>query len=114
LFESTWDPASVAWTTGVAPANPEFTSNGSYVTYATGTSSDGLTLFFFDGSMGQVRAAWRDTLASPFAKFVTQAYMGTMDGAPTQGFLEATPNYRCDTLYFRSNTSSGNGAFVAQ
>jgi len=113
LFESTWDPANGAWTTGVALPNPEFASSNSYVTYATGASSDGLTLFFFDGSTGQERAAWRDTVASPFGKFVTLGGTGT-DGAPSQSFLDGTPNSRCDTLYFRGSTSSGNGAFVAQ
>ena len=113
LFESTWDPASSAWTTGAALPNAEFASTTSYATYATGASSDGLTLFFLDGSLGQERAAWRGTLASPFDKFVTLAGAG-LDGAPAQSFLEATPNFRCDTLYFRGSASNGNGAFVAQ
>jgi hypothetical protein len=106
LYESKWDAPSGSWTTGVALANPAFASpNATSTTYATGASSDGRTLFFYDGTTGQERAAWRDTVSSPFAQFVNLA-----------GISEAAPNFRCDTLYFQGTDadSGGAGVLIAQ
>jgi hypothetical protein len=104
LYESTWDTPQHAWTAGVALPNPELASTAATLRRrATGASSDGRTLFFFDETTGQERAAWRDTTQSPFVEFMT-----------VPGIAEAAPNYLCDTLYFQATDSSGAGAFIAQ
>jgi hypothetical protein len=104
LYESRWDGQRGAWTTGVALPNAELASAGPAMeTYATGGSADGRTLFFHDGTTGLERAAWRDSPASPFVQFVD-----------VPGMSEATPNLRCDTLYFQGTDSAGSGAFIAQ
>jgi hypothetical protein len=107
LFESDWDAAARAWTTGVPPANPELASTSATARRrATGGSADGLTLFFFDERTGVERAAWRDARSSPFVMFVD-----------VPGMTEAAPNYRCDTLYFQERATDSSptaGAAIAQ
>jgi hypothetical protein len=104
LYESRWDALQRAWTTGVALPNPELAiTSATRRRRATGASSDGRTLFFFDEATGQERAAWRDTTTSPFVQFL---------GIP--GLSEAAPNYLCDTLYFQGTDSADGGAFIAQ
>jgi len=104
LYESTWDVASKEWLMGVPLPNAEFASSLTSIAYATGASSDGLTLFFRDGATGNERAAWRDTVASPFTRFV--------DMTPVP---EAAPNFLCTTLYFQgSGDAGGAAAFIAQ
>ena len=107
LFESDWDAAAHAWTTGVAPTNPELASTSATARRrATGGSADGLTLFFYDERAAVERAAWRVGRSSPFVTFVD---------AP--GMTEAAPNYRCDTLYFQeraTDSSATAGAAIAQ
>jgi hypothetical protein len=103
LFESRWDVASGEWTTGVALPNADFASGLASATYATGASSDGLTLFFRDAT-GVERAAWRDAVTSPFTRFAD------MSAVP-----EAAPNFLCTTLYFQGGVDAGvAGAFIAQ
>jgi hypothetical protein len=105
LYESTWDPPTHAWTTGVALLNSAPDAGATLRRRATAASSDGRTLFFFDEAIGQQRAAWRETPASPFVQFVNLT-----------GLSEATPNYLCNTLYFRGvDSDSGTaGPFIAQ
>ncbi len=104
LYESKWDVQADAWATGVPLANPELSSaNGAAPTYATGASSDALTLFFHDGVSGLERAAWRDSATSAFSRFTDIATIG-----------EAAPNDRCDTLYYQGTDPGDGGAFIAQ
>ncbi len=104
LYESKWDAPADAWSIGVALTSPELSSaDGGTPTYATGASSDALTLFFHDGASAHQRAAWRDTPTSPFVRFTD-----------LPGIFEAAPNYRCDALYFQGTDSGGAGAFIAQ
>lgn len=104
LYESEWDVQADAWTTGVPLANPELSSTSvAGQTYATGASSDSLTLFFHDGVTGLERAAWRDSATSAFAHFTDISAIG-----------EAAPNYRCDTLYYQGTDPADAGAFIAQ
>lgn len=104
LYESTFDAQSREWTTGVALA--AFASGATSTTYATGASSDGLTLFFYDGAMAQERAAWRDTVTSPFTLFAD------MPSVP-----QSAPNFLCTTLYIQTSDpadAGDDGAFIAQ
>jgi hypothetical protein len=100
LYESKWDSLQHTWTAGVALANPDLAIVTPTVRRRpTGASSDGRTLFFFDETTGQERAAWRDAPTSPFVQFMN-----------ITGIAEAAPNDRCDTLYFQSENSEAGGA----
>ena len=110
LYETKWDAQTGAWSTGAVLPNPQFlstdaTGTAASTTFATGLSSDGLTLFFHSAATGQERAAWRSTTASAFTQFVDVV-----------GFADAVPNFLCNTLYF-AGTDADSGtpaAFVAQ
>jgi hypothetical protein len=102
LYESTWDAAAHEWTTGVALPNQEFSPTATARRRATGASSDGRTLFFYDETVPTQRAAWRDAVGAPFTQF-----------ADLPGLAEAAPNHLCDTLYFQGADSVGPGLFVA-
>jgi hypothetical protein len=95
------------WTTGKALPNAEFASTSATARRrATGASADGRTLFFYDEVAGKERAAWRDSIASPFVTFVDMP-----------GMTEAAPNHRCDTLYFQDkvlDSSASGAAAIAQ
>jgi len=98
LFESRWDPSKRAWQSGTGLSNPELASaDAMHRRRPTGASSDGLTLFFFDETSQTERAAWRPSVASPFANFVDLS------------FAEAAPNYLCDSLYYQDDESAPTG-----
>jgi hypothetical protein len=100
LYESRWDASRGAWTTGNALSNPELASaSATSRRRPTGASSDGRTLFFYDEVGGQERAAWRDSVSSPFVMFVD-----------TPGMTDAAPNHRCDTLYFLEKAGDGSAS----
>jgi hypothetical protein len=103
LFESKWDDASHAWATG-SPALPASGLPGpTAIMRATGASSDGLTLFFYDNGAMKERAAWRLTPTSAFNQFEDEV-----------AIPDAVPNFGCTTVYFQSIDTNGEGAFVAQ
>jgi hypothetical protein len=103
LFESKWDDTSHAWAAG-SPALPASGLPGPMpLMRATGASSDGRTLFYYDVGAGKERGAWRDTPASAFNQLVDEV-----------AIPEAVPNLRCTTIYFQSIDTNGAGAFVAQ
>lgn len=95
LNESTWNTAEKAWNTGYPISGPEFAiASGSQTRRPTGTSGDGLTLFFFDEVAGNERAAWRES-ASPMSEFTL--FVDLPD------FPEAAPGGSCHTLYFQGS-----------
>jgi len=97
LFESRWQMQDHAWSVPTSPAQPELiSSDAPHPRRPTGTSADGLTLFFFDGVVNRERAAWRDTLASEFSSF-----------EDVGAFPDAVPDARCTTLYFQTDPASG-------
>jgi hypothetical protein len=103
LLESRWSPSAHAWMAPAGLSGPGLTSaDATHRHRPTGASSDGLTLFFFDETVNQERAAWRDSISSPFTQFVDV-------GAP-----EAAPNKQCSTLYFQgTNEEAGTTAIFA-
>jgi hypothetical protein len=93
LNESTWNTAEKAWNTGYPLAGAQFASaSGTQTRRPTGTSGDGLTLFFFDEVAGNERAAWRES-PSPMSEFTL--FVDLPD------FPEAAPGGSCHTLYFQ-------------
>ncbi|MBV9948203.1 MAG: hypothetical protein JOZ69_15230 [Myxococcales bacterium] len=103
LFESRWDDQAHVWSAGVALPGPELAGLAGAPARATGASTDGRTLFFFDPGSGAERAAWRETPSSAFTVFRV-----------LPGLSEAAPNDRCDTLYFAASDDAGAGIFLAQ
>jgi hypothetical protein len=101
LYESRWDAVSRAWASGTAALSASVLAGAGAV--ATGTSSDGRTLFFFDVGASVERGAWRASPASAFVQFADES-----------AIPQAVPNFGCTTIYFQSTDTSGNGAFVAQ
>jgi hypothetical protein len=88
-----WEPSGTAM-------NPELAStDATHRRRPTGASSDGRTLFFYDEVMGKERAAWRDSITSPFTQFA--------DVGPIP---EAAPNYMCNRLYFQGTDPDAGGA----
>jgi hypothetical protein len=91
LYTSLWNKQESAWAPPVELQNTEFAStDAAHRRRATGGSSDGRTLFFYDEIAGRERAAWRNAITSPFTQFVD---IGTLP--------EAAPNYLCDAVYFQ-------------
>ena len=103
LYESRWDSPNGVWLAGTPALPASVLADAGAGARATGTSSDGLTLFFFDIGASKERGAWRTSTTSPFDQFVDEI-----------AIFEAAPNFRCTTIYFQSSDSMGNGAFVAQ
>jgi hypothetical protein len=103
LVESRYDGTAGAWLPANGFSNPELqTTNPGQPRRPTGLSADGRTLFFYDATTATERAAWRDSLSSPFTYFDTLA-------APT----EASPNRFCTTLYFQGEGNVANGLYEA-
>jgi hypothetical protein len=105
LYTSSWDKQMLAWSPPVQLPNTELAStDATHRRRPTGGSSDGRTLFFYDEVAGKERAAWRNSITSPFAQFVD---IGALP--------EAAPNGACDTLYFQGvdTEAGGEGLGVA-
>ena len=104
LYESVWDGPQRSWGRPVNVSNAELAgaANGKR-RRPTGTSSDGLTLFFFDETTNLERAAWRNAVNAPFNLF-----------KDIGAFPEAVPSFRCDTLYYQGQDSLGVGVFMGE
>jgi hypothetical protein len=101
LLESRWSPSAHTWTPpSVLSAAGLTSADATHRRRPTGASSDGLTLFFFDETVSLERAAWRDSISAPFARFADI-------GAP-----EAAPNKQCNTLYFRGMDEEAGAAAI--
>ena len=103
VYESVWDSAQRSWGLPASLPHPELQPIGAAKRRPTGTSSDSLTLFFFDESAKLVRAAWRDAPGAPFNVF-----------KDIGAFAEAVPSLRCDTLYHQGEDSAGPGVFMRE
>jgi len=104
LYQSAWDASQHLWATGVVlttsiSGQGLIGADADHLYRPTGVSTDGRTLFFFDGVLGHERAAWRDAPTLPFSR---------IDDIPA--LAEAAPDARCDRLYFESSSS----VFTAQ
>jgi hypothetical protein len=104
LYESIWDSNQRSWglPASLPTAELQPTAAGKR-RRPTGTSSDDLTLFFFDEATNVERAAWRDAPNAPFTFFKD---LGAR--------AEAVPSLRCDTLYYQSEDAMGAGVFMAE
>jgi hypothetical protein len=103
LAESQWDVVAGAWGPPHSLPNPELASkDAAHARRPTGASSDGRTLFFYDGAGSVERAAWRPSRTEPFDTFLDVG-----------AFTDAAPNPRCDTLYYGGTDGSGSGLFTA-
>lgn len=97
MYQSTWNGQQRAWNTGVVLTNTELASaDATHLRRPTGASGDGLTLFFFDESAGNERAAWRVSPDAPFTFF-----------RDLPMFPEAAPSGHCERLYFTEGTPPG-------
>jgi hypothetical protein len=104
VYESVWDSVRRFWGPPASLSNDELQPpTAGTRRRPTGTSSDDLTLFFFDESTNVERAAWRNAADAPFSFFKD---LGAM--------AEAVPSLRCDTLYYQSRDSLGAGAFIRE
>lgn len=104
LYESVWDSLQRSWGLPAILPNAELEATAAGKRRRpTGTSSDGLTLFFFDETTNVERAAWRDAPNAPFNLF-----------KDIGAFAEAVPSMRCDTLYYQGEDSLGVGVFMGE
>jgi hypothetical protein len=104
LFESKWSSAAHSWGYPSSLNHPELASvDASHRRRATGASTDGRTLFFFDEVGGIERATWRDTPDSPFNLW-----------KDIGDFPEGAPLLRCDKLYYQGKDGAGTGLFIAE
>jgi hypothetical protein len=95
LYRSSWDPQQRGWATGVLLTNPELApADATHRRRATGSSFDGLTLFYFDEVTGTEHAAWRSSTSAPYSQFHELA-----------AFPEAAPTIHCDRLYFQQSAA---------
>jgi hypothetical protein len=104
LYESRWDMSHGFWgaassVSADALQNPDT----SHLRRPTGSSADGLTLFFFDESRTIERGAWRNRTTSPFT-FISD--LGSFD--------EAAPTTACDTLYHQAVDDTGTRLYLAE
>jgi hypothetical protein len=105
IYESIWDSLQRSWGLPASRLNEELqpTAAGKR-RRPTGTSSDDLTLFFFDEATNFQRAAWRNAPDAPFNVFKDLG-----------AYAEAVPSLRCDTLYYQSEDSVGGvGVFMRE
>jgi hypothetical protein len=103
FYESAWDTVQRSWGLPTLLTNAELqTTPAGKRRRPTGTSADGLTLFFFDEAVNLQRAAWRDAPAAPFRFFTDVG-----------SFPEAATSARCDTLYYQGQDALGAGVFMA-
>jgi hypothetical protein len=103
FYESVWDTVQRSWGLPAILTNAELqTTSAGKRRRPTGTSADGLTLFYFDEAVNLQRAAWRDAPAMPFRLFTD---IGS--------FPEAATSARCDTLYYQGQDALGTGIFTA-
>jgi hypothetical protein len=96
LYQSTWDASQRRWAPGVVlttsiTGEVLTSADPGHLRRATGVSTDGRTLFFYDGVLDHERAVFRDR-PDPMVPF------SAVDELPM--FPEAVPAARCDRLYF--------------
>ncbi|HET9934209.1 MAG TPA: hypothetical protein VFQ35_26085 [Polyangiaceae bacterium] len=103
IYASTWDPSARIWGAPSSLGNPELTASAGHAMRPTGASRDGRTLFFFDEASRTERAAFRPDAEAAFDVFTTLG-----------GFVGATANLGCTTLYYEDRDDSGVGVFVAR
>jgi hypothetical protein len=104
VYESVWDSVQRSWGLPALLPNDEFqTTPAGERRRPTGTSVDGLTLFYFDEATNVERAAWRNATNAPFDLF-----------KDVGAFAEAVPTLRCDAIYYQSTDSNGAGVFVGE
>jgi hypothetical protein len=104
FYESVWDSLQRSWGLPASLPNPELQpTDAGKRRRPTGTSSDSLTLFFFDESTNLQRAAWRNAPDAPFDLFKDLG-----------AFAEAVPSLRCDTLYHQAEDPVGRGIFMRE